>query len=84
MYGIRAADSAFSPARDHVQPSLLDIYASVLLNRRQHRTHGCPVAFETKYGWVLAGGVNSSSLSYCSVVLHHVSIPSNDEPLHKF
>ena len=56
----------------------------MLLNGRRNGAHGSPVAFETKFGWVLAGGVNSSSLSYCSVVSRHVSIPSSDDLLRKF
>ena len=44
---------------------------------------GSPAAFETKFGWVLAGGVESCT-SASHVVTHHVSVLTGDDILRKF
>ena len=62
----------------------VDIYANVLLHGRRNGPPGSPVAFETKFGWVLAGKANISNLSYCSVTSHHVPVASSDDFLRKF
>ena len=44
----------------------VDVYANVLLHGRRNGPPGSPVAFETKFDWVLAGRANSL-FSHCCV-----------------
>ena len=43
-----------------------------------------PVAFETKFGWVLAGRTNTSIPSHQGITSHHVAVVSDDDLLHKY
>ena len=61
----------------------IDVYANVLLHGRRNGPPDSPVAFETKFGWVLAGRTNSSSSHHC-VASYHVSATSCDQILSKF
>ena len=61
----------------------IDVYANVLLHGRRNGPPDSPVAFETKFGWVLAGRTNSSSSHHC-VTSYHVSATSCDQILSKF
>ena len=61
-----------------------DVYGEVMLHGRRSGPRGTPAAFETKFGWVLAGKTKSSTLSPHSVISHHVSVVSGDELLSKF
>ena len=62
----------------------VDIYADVLLQGWRSGPPGSPVAFETKFGWILAGKTGNL-LSACSnIASHHVAVASGDELLHKF
>jgi hypothetical protein len=61
----------------------VDIFAEIMMQGRQTGPPGSPVAFETKLGWVLAGGVESCT-SVNHVVSHHVSVLTGDDILRKF
>lgn len=62
----------------------VDVYADVLLQGRRCGPSGTPVAFETQFGWVLAGRTGSHVYSHLSVTSHHVSVTSGDDLLRKF
>ena len=55
----------------------VDIYTDALLHGRRSGPPGSPVAFETIFGWVLAGRTNSNSTSH--IATHHVSTTLNDD-----
>ena len=61
----------------------MDIYADVVLHGRWSGPPGTPVAFETKFGWVLAGKTEDITLP-SSVASHHVATLSGDDLLRKF
>lgn len=62
----------------------VEIYTEVLLNGRRSGPVGSPTAFQTIFGWVLAGRTQSEPTSSC-VISHHVSTEiSGDDILHKF
>ena len=60
----------------------VDIYADVLLHGRRSRPPGTPVAFETKFEWVLTGKTDIKTPS--TVASHHVATISGDDILRKF
>ena len=45
---------------------------------------GSPMAFETQFGWVLAGEVDTSMVCENHVTSHHVTINSGDDILRQF
>ena len=61
----------------------VDVFAEIMMQGRRTGPPGSPVAFETKFGWVLAGGVGSCT-SVNHVVSHHVSVLTGDDILRKF
>ena len=84
LSGLHLADPDFGhPGKIDILLSI-DVYAAVLLHSRWNGPTGSPVAFETKFGWVLAGGIPTSNLSYCTVTSHHTSVATTDELLQKF
>ena len=64
----------------------VDIYADIVLHGRRSGPPGSHVAFETIFGWVLAGRTNSIISSQFCVTSHHISAVaiSNDDVLRKF
>ena len=62
----------------------IDVYTDVLLNGRRSGPPGSPTAFETMFGWVLAGRINSHTSVCLSIATHHVSVTSADDLLRKF
>ena len=62
----------------------VDIYSDVLLNGRWSGPPGTPTAFETQFGWVLAGRTNSITPTHVSIATHHVAVSSDDDILRKF
>ena len=67
LSGIPLADPDFgSPAQIDLLLGV-DVFVSVLRSGRRAGSPNSPVAFETEYGWVLAGGTKPSPSA------HHVS-----------
>ena len=63
----------------------VDIYIEALLHGRRAGPPNSPVAFETIFGWVLAGRTNSIVSSQLCVTTNHVSAVLDDnEILRKF
>ena len=62
----------------------IDVYTDVLLHGRRSGPPGSPIAFETMFGWVLAGRTNSHISVCLSIATHHVSVTSADDLLRKF
>ena len=62
----------------------VDLYSDVLLKGRRIGLPGTPTAFETQFGWVLAGKTNSMNSTHQTVTTHHVAVESNDDVLRKF
>lgn len=61
----------------------VDIFAQVLRDGRRTGAPGSPVAFETQFGWVLAGEVDTSA-SGKQISSHHVVMQSGDDILRQF
>ena len=61
----------------------VEVFAEIMMQGRRTGPPGSPIAFETKFGWVLAGGVDSYA-SVDHVVTHHVSVFTGDDILRKF
>ena len=61
----------------------VDIFVQVLRNGRRTGPPGAPVAFETEFGWVLAGEIESSAC-HDHITSHHVSLESGDDILQRF
>ncbi len=62
----------------------IDIYADVLLHGRRNGPPGTPTAFETKFGWVLAGRAGTSTSPPRIAASHHVAVASGDDILRSF
>ncbi len=79
LHDITLADSDFGrPGRIDLLLGV-DVYIDSLLHSRRSGPPGSPVAFETIFGWVLAGRTHFNSSSY--VTTHHVSTMSNDDDI---
>ena len=61
----------------------VDIFVASLVLGRQVGPPGSPTAFETKFGWVLAGLVETQGRPH-QVATHHASLISGDDLLRKF
>ena len=61
----------------------VDIFTEVLLHGRRVGAPGSPVAFETEFGWVLAGPT-SITTSKTIVTSHHTLAVTSDEVLQRF
>ena len=53
----------------------VDVFVNVLLHGWRFGPHGSPVAFETEFGWVLAGEASSCTPT-CHVTTYHTSLIS--------
>ncbi len=64
----------------------VDIYTEVLLQGRRKGPTGSisPVAFETTFGWVLAGKTGKLSTPPDKITNYHVAVTSGDDILRKF
>ena len=82
--GIPLADPLYDTP-GHIDLLLgVDVYVQSLLNGRRSGPPDSPVAFETIFGWVIAGRTQSQQLSHY-VMSHHVStVPEVDDLLRKF
>ena len=61
----------------------VEVFIEVLCQGRRTGPPGSPTAFETEFGWVLAGSTDPVSLTSHAVV-HHVSLLTGDDILRKF
>ena len=83
LSGIQLADPGFG------QPAKIDlllgveIYAEVILHGRRSGDPDSPVAFETLFGWVLAGNTNSATSAHM-IVSHHSMLQTGDDLLRQF
>ena len=81
--GIDLADPGFGrPGKIDVLLGI-DVFVDVVLHGRRSGPPGTPIAFETRFGWVLAGPTESSS-PVPQVATHHVSCTTGDEVLRRF
>ena len=62
----------------------VDVYTEVLFHGRRSGPPGSPVAFETMFGWVLAGRTDTHASTHLTIATHHVSVISGDDLLRKF
>ena len=83
LSGLQLADPGFGQPNKIDILLGIDVYASVVLQGRRNGPPGTPVAFETKFGWVLAGKTNQPSVSP-NVTSHHVAAVSGDDIIRKF
>lgn len=61
----------------------VDIFVQVMRDGRRTGPPGSPVAFETQFGWVLAGEVDSVAREN-HITSHHVVVKSGDDLLRQF
>ena len=61
----------------------VEIFAEVLLQGRRCGIPGSPIAFETQFGWVLAGSTSSGTPAQV-VATHHAMLLSGDDILRRF
>ena len=61
----------------------VDVFSNVLLQGRRFGPSDSPVAFETLFGWVLAGRTGPQEISH-DVVSHHIAVVTGDDLLRKF
>ena len=81
--GIDLADPGFGrPGKIDVLLGI-DVFVDVVLHGQRSGPPGTPIAFETRFGWVLAGPTESSS-PVPQVATHHVSCTTGDEVLRRF
>ena len=85
LSGIRLADPKFGlPGRIDLLLGV-DVFTSVMLQGRRCGSPDSPTAFETEFGWVLAGNTMScTETTMDSVVTHHVTVDGCDDILRKF
>ena len=64
----------------------VDIFVSSLLHGRRTGPPGSPTAFETKFGWVLAGSIEAGNPCPNRITTHHActSLLTGDDLLRKF
>ena len=61
----------------------VDVFVETLLHGRRIGSPGSPIAFETEFGWVLAGRLDSCTPDH-HIVSHHVSFIAGDDLLRRF
>ena len=61
----------------------VDVFSQVVRQGRQSGVHGSPSAFETDFGWVLAGET-STCVSHLSLLTYHTTVVTGDGLLRKF
>ena len=62
----------------------VDVYADALLQGQRKGPPGTPVAFENKFGWVLAGKTNQLPTLQNKVPSFHITVSSGDDILRTF
>ena len=61
----------------------VDVFVEVLMHGQRTGPLGTPIAFETLFGWVLAGKIDAN-IPDCNIDSHHVSFITGDDLLNKF
>ena len=61
----------------------VEVFSEVVHQGRRHGTPGSPSAFETDFGWVLAGEA-SPAATPSPLLAHHTTVDTGDELLRKF
>ena len=80
---IQLADPGFgSPGKIDLLRRV-EVFVEVMRHGRRSGVPGSPLAFETNFGWVLAGGTDACSASQ-QITSHHISLLSGDDILHQF
>ena len=83
LSGIQLSDPDFGkPGRIDLLLGV-EVFAEVVLHGRRCGIPGSPVAFETQFGWVLAGSTNSCVPAQV-VATHHTTLLSGDDLLRRF
>ena len=83
LNGLSLADPDFGrPGRIDLLLGV-DIFIEALLHGRRAGSTGTPVAFETVFGWVLAGPTDQLSPENC-IATHHALVATGDDLLRKF
>ena len=83
LSNLQLADPTFGqPGRIDILLGV-DVFVNVLLHGRRFGPPGSPVAFETQFGWVLAGETESCAPADL-ITTYHTSLLSGDDILHKF
>ena len=63
----------------------MDVFVDVLLTGQRLGQHGAPSAFETHFGWVLAGSVEgNTALIPSHIASYHLTLISSDDILRRF
>ena len=84
LSGLNLSDPEFGcPGRIDILLGV-DICANSILQGRRKGPLGSPVAFETSFGWVLAGKTDKLPTLQDSAFTHHVNVISGDDILRKF
>ena len=86
LKGLQLADPEFGcPSRIDLLLGV-DVFADVLLTGRRFGKPGSPTAFETHFGWVLAGLVEGDRIVAMpsQLVSCHISLTSGDDILRRF
>ena len=60
------------------------MFTGVLRQGRQCGPNHTPIAFETEFGWVLAGSTTPTDVTSSDVVVHHAIMNNCDDLLCKF
>ncbi len=83
LSGISLADPDFgSPGKIDLLLGV-DVFGDVLRHGRRSGPLGSPTAFETRFGWVLAGAIDGE-IPHSRVVANHASVLSTDDLLRRF
>ena len=83
LSNLQLADPMFSqPGKIDILLGV-DVFVNVLLHGRRFGPPGSPVAFETEFGWVLAGETESR-VPADLITTYHTSLISGDDILRKF
>ncbi len=83
LSGISLADPDFgSPGKVDLLLGV-DVFGDVLRHGRRSGPSGSPTAFETRFGWVLAGAI-SGEMPLSRVISNHVTALSTDDLLRRF
>ena len=83
LYDIPLADPDFGcPGRVDILLGV-DVFTAALLHGRRVGPSGTPVAFETVFGWVLAGSTDQST-SEPVALSHHTFVTADDDLLRRF